>query len=179
MVPGGVRAEVAASWRRSCSLSGDAPADLLLQPPTASRRVVELDVLAERLAGLVSSGAFPADGPVFLLDVEGRVVTRWNVAGSSRDADGLGRVSSLAEGVIGTSAVGLAMDVGAARQTVGAEHLLPSLTAWTSTAGPIHDRDGEPVAYLAVLEGVASATLTPALLQLVVALLELETRRAA
>jgi transcriptional regulator of acetoin/glycerol metabolism len=187
--PAGVRSEIADSWRRSVTMDpgGGTVAGPAWTGPTAPHRpaVPEstqgLRGLARRVNEFSELKADASHLVLLLTGPDALIVARQVAPAQARSATdaGLFPGQALTEAAVGTNAVAVSMATGREARVVGAEHLLPEWTAWSSTAGAVRDPTGEAVGHLAVFEHGTEPRATLAWLRLAIALVELELRRSA
>jgi transcriptional regulator of acetoin/glycerol metabolism len=136
--PGGVRAEVLASWRRSrwsrvdptleTAPVGDADEESPFIHSAAPVLLAMADLLADSRTSLA------------LADPHGKIVWRWvSDAALTADLDrsGFQFGSSFSEEQVGTCGIGTALESGRLATVLGAEHFVASFHQWACVAAPV------------------------------------------
>jgi signal transduction histidine kinase len=145
---GGVRAPVAASWRRSLAAGID-PSGVRLAPVAASRdealerwEAHPLAYAAPLIRGCLAGIAHKtehltvvSDATGLLLRIEGDARVRSRAADSMNFTEG----ALWSEAGAGTNAIGAALAADRSTQIFAAEHFVEVVHAWTCAAAPVHD----------------------------------------
>lgn len=169
---GGVRGDVAASWRRVAAGGLDPgsrpeipplPTDDLERRRAESGLAAHVEPLTHTPASVLEAGQM-----MVLADAHGRVLWRAGSSAVRRRADALGFIhgSDWTEANVGTNAIGTALVDGSPVHIRGAEHFCESHLVWGCVAAPLTDPwTGDRVGVLDV-SGPASG-IHPAELDLV------------
>jgi hypothetical protein len=145
------RALVARSWSRVMRM-GLVPDQLNARRPmppeelARRRRTSRLSLVVEELRGVLASIADASMFVMVVCDTDGVLLWREGSARVRATADRLGFAEGMVwtERVVGTNAIGTALEEAAPVQLFSAEHFESKQHPWYCTAAPIHDpRDGE------------------------------------